>query len=108
MPEPLAKDAALNPNCSEVPLTSVLLRRRLLGVTAALLAAPALATPSKNKGHAAPAGKAAAVKGKAAPVRGARGRFAMERRRTVPPAWWVFAGAVAGYALAWAHLARTP
>ena len=37
-----------------------------------MLAAPALATPSKNKGHAAPAGKAAAVKGKAAPVRGAR------------------------------------
>lgn len=62
----------MNPNCPEIPLTSVLLRRRLLGVTAALLAAPALASPSKNKGHAAPTGKAAAAKGKAAPVRGGR------------------------------------
>lgn len=62
----------MNPNCSEVPLTSVLLRRRLLGVTVALLAAPALATPQKTKAHAAPAGKAAAGKGKAAPVHGGR------------------------------------
>lgn len=52
----------MNPNCPEVPLSSVLLRRRLLGVAAALLAAPALAAPPKTK--------ASAVKGKAAPVRG--------------------------------------
>lgn len=63
----------MNPNCPEVPLSSVLLRRRLLGVTAALLAAPALAAPAKTKAHAAPAGKAAAPRGKAAaPVRGGR------------------------------------
>ena len=62
----------MNPNCSEVPLSSVLLRRRLLGAAAALLAAPALANPPKTKAHAAPAGKAAAGKGKAAPVRGGR------------------------------------
>lgn len=62
----------MNPNCPEDPMTSVLLRRRLLGVTAALLAAPTLAAPAKTKAHAAPVAKAAPAKGKAAPVRGGR------------------------------------